>query len=48
MASKAPEAAPLGRDVKSVVDEASKSVADGPPAAVDWIWEAEKSLDRVS
>lgn len=34
IASKAPEAAPLGRELKSVVDEARRSVAEGPPAEV--------------
>lgn len=37
MASNAPDAAPLASELRSVVEEASKSVADGPPAEVDWI-----------
>lgn len=33
-----PEAADAGREVKSVVEEARRSVAEGPPVdAVDWI-----------
>jgi hypothetical protein len=35
MASKAPEEA--GREVRSVVDEARRSVAEGPPVEVPWI-----------
>jgi hypothetical protein len=51
MASKAPvepEAAPpVGREVRSVVDEARRSPAEGRPLLeVDWIWEAEKRLRR--
>lgn len=37
MASKGPDAAPLESEVRSVVEEASRSVAEGPPAEVDWI-----------
>jgi hypothetical protein len=44
MASKAPEAALLGREARSAVEEARRSVAEGPPADVDWTCEAEKSL----
>lgn len=46
-ASKAPEAAPLGRDARSVVDEARRSVADGPPEELDWTCEADKRLGKM-
>lgn len=40
-----PDEADVGREVRSVVDEARRSVAEGPPVdAVDWIWAAEKRL----
>lgn len=42
MASKGPEDA--GRVERSGVDEARRSVAEGPPVAVPWIWDAEKRL----
>jgi hypothetical protein len=48
MASKALEAVPPGREDRSVVEEARRSVAEGPPAEADWIWEAEKRLQFVS
>lgn len=43
------EAAPAaGTEVRSVVDEARRSVAEGPPLEVDWICEAEKRLRASS
>lgn len=44
-ASKGAEAAePEAKVVRSVVLEARRSVAEGAPVALDWIWEAEMRL----
>jgi hypothetical protein len=44
-ASKGPvEEAPPGRAVRSVVEDARRSVAEGAPVDVDWICEAEMRL----
>lgn len=50
MASKAPEATPLAREVRSVVDESPprRSVAEGPLEELDWTCEADKRLERGS
>jgi hypothetical protein len=44
MASKAPEE--VESEERSVVDEARRSPAEGPPVEVPWIWEAEKRLEN--
>jgi hypothetical protein len=46
IASKGPDETVLSRDreVRSVVDEPSRSPAPREEEVVDWIWEAEKSL----
>lgn len=47
MASKGPDAE--GMEVRSVVEEARRSVAEGPPVAVPWMVDAANKLDdRVS
>lgn len=42
MASKGPEVAEM--EVKSVVEEARRSVAEGPPVEVPWMVEAANNL----
>lgn len=45
MASKGPPEVSVGREVRSVVEEPSRSPAEEPePACADWTWEAENSL----
>lgn len=44
-ASKGPEEL-LVREVRSEVDAASRSVAEGAPVVLDWIWEAEMRLRK--
>lgn len=35
----------VGREVRSVVEEPRRSPAEREEVCVDWIWEAEKSLE---
>lgn len=44
-ASNGPEELLLS-EVRSEVDAASRSVAEGAPVVLDWIWEAEMRLRR--
>lgn len=44
IASKGPLESPAERAVRSWVEAPRRSVAEGAPEALDWIWEAEYRL----